>query len=215
MIQDGYAVLPSAIPAYEMEGLEGWVGAFDLSDAAGTRTLLSHPELAAYAAEGTPARLAAQALGRDAKPIRGILFDKSSQKNWKVGWHIDRAIAVNQRAELEGYRGWSQKEQVWHVHPPRSVLEQMLAVRVHLDDSGDDNGPLRVVPGSDQWCEPYPEYAELEAQAVTCTVPRNGVILMRSVTLHASSKATSDRPRRVVHIEYAACDLPHPLEWAY
>lgn len=215
MIQDGYAIIPDAIPGDEMQRLEAWVGTFDLSDAAGTRTLLGHPDLAAYAASGTPARLAAQALGQPAKPIRGILFDKSSQKNWKVGWHIDRAIAVNQRSELEGYRGWSQKEGVWHVHPPRAVLDQMLAVRIHLDDSTEDNGPLRVVPGSDQWAEPYPEFAELEAQAINCTVPRGGVILMRSVTLHASSKATSDRPRRVVHIEYAACDLPHPLEWAY
>jgi hypothetical protein len=30
------------------------------------------------------------------------------------------------------------------------------------------------------------------------------VILMRPLVVHASSKSTSDEPRRVIHIEYAA-----------
>jgi hypothetical protein len=36
---------------------------------------------------------------------------------------------------------------------------------------------------------------------------------MRPLLLHASARSTSPRPRRVVHIEYAARDLPQGLEW--
>jgi hypothetical protein len=48
-----------------------------------------------------------------------------------------------------------------------------------------------------------------EIAPVDCLVPSGGVIAMRPLLLHASSKAGSDRPRRVLHIEYAdSLDLP-------
>jgi hypothetical protein len=37
-----------------------------------------------------------------------------------------------------------------------------------------------------------------------CTVARGGVVSMRPLLVHASSKSVSRSPRRVLHIEYAA-----------
>lgn len=47
---------------------------------------------------------------------------------------------------------------------------------------------------------------ELTAQipSVDCLVPRGGVLAMRPLLIHASSKSQSQRPRRVLHIEFAA-----------
>jgi hypothetical protein len=39
--------------------------------------------------------------------------------------------------------------------------------------------------------------------AVDCLVAAGGIVAMRPLILHASSKAESARPRRVLHIEYA------------
>ena len=39
---------------------------------------------------------------------------------------------------------------------------------------------------------------------IDCTVAAGGVVVMHPLTVHASSKAKDDRPRRVLHIEYAA-----------
>jgi hypothetical protein len=41
------------------------------------------------------------------------------------------------------------------------------------------------------------------SHAAECTVPRGGVLAMRPLIIHSSSKARSDNPRRVLHIEYA------------
>ncbi|MBA2379107.1 MAG: hypothetical protein H0V76_05985 [Blastocatellia bacterium] len=41
------------------------------------------------------------------------------------------------------------------------------------------------------------------AEPVECLVGKGGVIDMRPLILHASSKSVSDDPRRVLHIEYA------------
>ena len=68
------------------------------------------------------------------RAIRGILFDKVPLANWKVPWHQDRFLAVEQKVELPGYTGWTEKDGVPHVEPPTAVLEEMIALRVHLDD---------------------------------------------------------------------------------
>lgn len=36
-----------------------------------------------------------------------------------------------------------------------------------------------------------------------CVAPAGGIVAMRPLLLHASSKTESDCPRRVLHIEYA------------
>jgi hypothetical protein len=38
---------------------------------------------------------------------------------------------------------------------------------------------------------------------VECLVGRGGVLMMRPLLMHSSSKGLSDRPRRVLHVEYA------------
>ena len=83
----------------------------------------------------------------------------------------------------------------------------MLALRVALDDSIADNGPLRVLPGTHKMGvlsdDAIHKLAE-EFTSVDCLVPRSGVLAMRPLIVHASSKSRSEMPRRVLHVEYAA-----------
>lgn len=92
-----------------------------------------------------------------------------------------------------------------YAHAPANALEQVLALRVHLDDSAESNGPLRVIPGTHlRGVLTDAELQELDSQIepVTCTVKKGGVIAMRPLIVHASSKSQSPLPRRVLHIEY-------------
>lgn len=63
-------------------------------------------------------------------------------------WHQDLTIAVQERLDVPGYGPWTVKAGVTHVQPPVAVLERMVAVRLHLDDCGAENGPVRVLRGS-------------------------------------------------------------------
>jgi len=185
---------------------------------AGRRNLLDDARAFGLAESVTLRRLVEPVLGISAFPVRALLFDKSPTANWRVAFHQDLAIAVRWRAEVEGFSGWSVKQGVPHVLAPADVLERMLAVRVHLDDCGPRDGALRVIEGShlagridendiDTWCARVPE--------TTCLARRGDVLLMRPLLLHASSPAESPSRRRVVHVEYAACMLPEPLEWRW
>jgi hypothetical protein len=88
------------------------------------RNLLDLPEISKLA-ESVPVRELAQAvLGDSAFAVRGILFDKIPEANWKVPWHQDVTIAVRAREDVEGFRPWSTKAGILHVQPPAHVLEK-------------------------------------------------------------------------------------------
>ena len=148
--------------------------------------------------------------------VQSIFFDKTSTANWKVGWHQDLTIPVMQRLDTEDFGPWTVKSNIVHVHAPESVLQRMLIVRIHMDDTGASNGALRVLPGSHVRKMPEYEIAEmrtLSSAAVTCELSEGGVLLMRPLLLHSSSAAQIASRRRVIHLEYAADSLPGGLQW--
>ena len=124
-------------------------------------------------------------------------------------------IAVRQKLEIPGYRGWSQKAGVWQVQPPAEVLANMIAVRIHLDDCDTHNGPLRVLPGSHRhgWLDDRLDEWKNRVVEVVCTVKRGGIVAMCPLILHASAPSEAPAHRRVIHIEFAGEELPSGLEW--
>jgi hypothetical protein len=186
------------------------------SDYAARNLLCGVPAISNLANSDPLMAIVRSAEGEKAFPVRGLLFDKVDGANWHVGWHQDVMIPVAERKEVEGFGSWSVKAGVMHVKPPEDVLANMIALRVHLDDCGPENGPLRVLPGSHRHgilsSEQVNEWIATR-QAVTCTARRGDVLAMRLLLLHASSRAASCGHRRVIHIEYAAADLPGGLQW--
>ncbi len=179
--------------------------------------LQSVPEVKALAESAAVRELVEPILGASCFVVRGIFFDKTEAANWKVAWHQDLTIAVAERIDVPGFTSWSVKDGVVHAQPPAALLERMLTVRLHLDNCGNGNGPLQVIPGSHKSGR-----LDLESIArwkrrqrpVVCAVPRGGAVLMRPLLLHASSAADRPNHRRVVHLEFAAENLPNSLRWA-
>ncbi len=209
--RNGFAVVPGCISEKAVNDLREAVGA----DEHGARNLLANAAIRLFAGSDEVRNPVASILGTGCFAVRGIFFNKNSRANWKVSWHQDCVIAVRQRVEIEGWGPWSRKAGVTHVRPSASIVERMLAIRVHLDECGEENGPLRVIPNthtrgflSDREIQCWPKET-----AVTCTVRRGDAILMRPLLLHASSQATTVCNRRVIHLEFAAGELPHGVEW--
>ena len=173
---------------------------------AGARHVLALPAVRALAADARLIELAARFIG-PARPVRATLFDKSADANWLVAWHQDTALPMQARSDAVAWGPWSIKAGVLHAIAPASALEQVVALRVSLDASTSENGPLRVLPGTH--AHGLLDQAEIErltrqVEPVSCTVDAGGVVAMRPLVLHASSKSTSEARRRVLHIEYAA-----------
>lgn len=148
--------------------------------------------------------------------VRSILFDKTAEANWPVAWHQDLTIAVSARKEAPGYGAWSEKDGIPHVQPPLSLLERMMSVRLHLDDTPSDNGALRVIPGTHRLGKIPSDQVHRHTGARSCSCPcQSGeILLMSPLLLHASSRSKSPSHRRVIHLEFAPVAALHPdLDW--
>jgi len=122
--------------------------------------------------------LATNALGCEPVPFGATLFDKSPDANWLVAWHQDTALPFVERREVAGWGPWSKKAGVDYAHAPAAALSQVVALRVHLDDSLSHNGPLRVLPGTHTLGVLSDEQirdAVRRIDGVACTVERGGV----------------------------------------
>ncbi len=213
LARDGFVVVSARLDAGQVDHLLARLPAAGIH---GMRNLLDDPFVRDCAAGTGMRALVEPILGPRARPVRALFFDKSATTNWKVPWHQDLSIAVRERHDVPGFGPGSVKHGVVHVQPPRDVLESMLTVRLHLDECGADNGPLRVIAGSHAsglLSATRIEAAARDGPQMTCIVPRGGALLMRPLVLHASSPAHRPTRRRVLHLEYASGDLPHGLRW--
>ena len=154
-----------------------------------------------------------------AKPqfVRAIYFDKTPENNWFVTWHQDRTVTVSERFEQNGWGPWSLKAGAWHVQPPLTVLENMITIRLNLDPSTTSNGCLKFIPGSHKdgviKSTLVQEHIK-NSQPIYCEAPAGSAIVMRPHIFHASEKAITQAPRRVIHLEYSSYQLPEGVSWS-
>jgi hypothetical protein len=189
-----------------IDALAAAVSAGAYRSRAGRRHLLIEPAVATMARDHRLIDVASGVLGSTAIPFRATFFDKSREANWLVVWHQGTALPMRHRHDKPGWGPWSRKAGILYAHAPASALERVVALRVHLDDSTARNGPLRVLPGSHRLgvlTDAAMAELKLRVPAVDCVVDAGGLLVMRPLIVHSSSKSETNAPRRVLHVEYA------------
>ncbi|MGB3723091.1 MAG: phytanoyl-CoA dioxygenase family protein [Pacificimonas sp.] len=167
---------------------------------------------------GAIGRFAAAVLGHVARPVRAVLFDKRGDLNWTLGWHQDRTIVVKARQDCPGFGNWTIKSGLLQVEPPFEIIEQMLTMRIHLDDVDADNAPLLVLPGSHRagrlTADDVTQMTET-LTPLTCLAQTGDIWIYRTAVVHRSAAVSraGDRRRRVLQVDYSAEELPSQLEW--
>ena len=122
---------------------------------------------------------------------------------------------MDKKVEMDGFGPWTSKQNQYAVQPPLEILQNNFTVRIHLDDTNEHNGALRVIPQSHLKGIYRTETIDWNKEnEVVCDVARGGVMIMRPLLLHASSRTTNNKKRRVIHIEFSCQRLPHPLQWS-
>ena len=225
--EDGYAILPAVFSPAQTDDL-----ARDLTDALAKATregIIQSQEGTMYAARNVvalwpPAATVWQTppltnalravLGPDFGLVRVLYFDKPPQQSWTLPWHKDMTVAVrDNRLPSEQFRRPTFKAGVPHIEAPQHLLERMLTARLHLDDVTEENGPLKVIPGSHRAGKELPA-GDLPPHTILAS--RGDVLLMRPLLAHCSGHTLPGtlRHRRVLHLEFAASvDLPDGYAW--
>jgi ectoine hydroxylase-related dioxygenase (phytanoyl-CoA dioxygenase family) len=177
-----------------------------LKEVPATRTLIFTDKLKAVISD---------VFGDDYFVVKSIYFDKPEQSNWFVAYHQDLTISVDKKIDVEGFGPWTVKQDQFAVQPPLHILEANFTIRIHLDDTDENNGALKVIPTSHSkgiyradsidWTK--------ETEAV-CNVSKGGIMIMKPLLLHASNRTTNNNKRRVVHIEFSNRSLVDTLQWS-
>ena len=165
---------------------------------------------------GCVGAIAKTVLGEEARPVRAILFNKSPDTNWSLGWHQDRTICVKERRDAPGFGPWTVKAGMVHVGPPFELLARMVTLRAHLDDVPATNAPLMIAPGSHllgRIAEDDVDDVVAKCGTAICVADAGDVWLYSTPILHASETAAAPSSRRVLQVDYAAEVLPHGLDW--
>ena len=138
---------------------------------------------------------------------------------------------ANLRDPVKGYG-----QQDLHVDVPKKFADDWWVVNamIMLDDMTPDNGPTRVIPGSQHWApvnvpyvnqgdwEPAPLSPEDRARIpadlgapypgeVFVAAPAGSAIICNSAMWHSGTRKNSDAPRRMLHLTYTRRDLPQQL----
>jgi ectoine hydroxylase-related dioxygenase (phytanoyl-CoA dioxygenase family) len=206
--EHGYAIVPNVFGNEEFCSLTERLCRTDVTRSrAGIRHTMKYQEVARLAQDPRLTSLACRALSGTAFPYRATLFDKSPTANWLIVWHQDTALPIRERHNVAGWGPWSVKENVIYAHAPASALARVVALRIHLDNSTEHNGPLRVLPGTHRsgvLTDDQLQQLGQHTSPIECTVACGGVVAMRPLIVHSSAKSRVNAPRRVLHIEYAA-----------
>ena len=149
-------------------------------------------------------------------PVRIVTFDKTADQNWQLPWHQDRVISVKAKKEVTGYTNWSRKSGLWHCEPPLKILNDMLAVRIHLDNSTAETGAIEILKGSHKYGKVYADKTPNiigKCESIMCEAKTGDILIMKMLTLHRSQASKRDATRRAIRVDYSSEDLPASLEW--
>jgi ectoine hydroxylase-related dioxygenase (phytanoyl-CoA dioxygenase family) len=172
---------------------------------------VAHPHLPLLFFELMLDRIAEDALGGAAFPIDAVFFDKRSDANWAVPAHQDVVIPVPFSADLAGVRNLRHRHGLTYGEPTDHVLQELVALRVHFDDAGPENGALSVVHGSHSLGRlSGAEILRIPSESYTQYDCRAGdVLLLKPLAVHRSGRSILPTHRRVLQILYAPRDGWH------
>ena len=135
-----------------------------------------------------------------------------------VPLHHDLSIAVRHQFSDPQFTDWPHKQNMLFVQPPAQYMQQLVAVRLLIDDYQHEHGPLKVVAGTHQYARinesTLPQLRDQKREQ-EYTLSKGEAVIMRPLIVHSSSKAIQNNVRRVLHFLYAPRDLAEIIPFQF
>ncbi|MFC7347751.1 phytanoyl-CoA dioxygenase family protein [Chryseobacterium zhengzhouense] len=224
IIENGFTVINNIFSDEEIEKISGVIQDIDTSketfrkseDLFAIRQFLKEiPEVKDLIFNKNLKTIIKEIFGENYFTVKSIYFDKPENSNWYVAYHQDLTISVDKKVELENFGPWTTKQNQFAVQPPLDILENIFTIRIHLDDTDENNGALKVIPKSHAKGIYRPETIDWKVETENiCKVEKGGIMIMKPLILHGSNRTTNGKKRRVIHIEFSDKELPEELNWS-
>lgn len=222
--RDGFAVIDNVFSDEEIENLLSSISQVDTSKPAFRRTndlfairqfFKEVPAAISIIFNDAFKSTISEIFGDDFFVVKSIYFDKPEESNWFVAWHQDLTISVDKKIDIEGFSPWTTKQNQFAVQPPLNILQDNFTIRIHLDNTNEANGALKVIPKSHLKGLYRPEKIDWSIETdIICCVKKAGIMLMKPLLLHSSGRTTNNEQRRVIHTEFRRSPLSGNLNWS-
>ena len=147
--------------------------------------------------------------------VKSIYFDKPEKSNWFVAYHQDLTISVDKKENIEGFGSWTSKHTQFAVQPTLDILQNIFTIRIHLDETDENNGALKVVEESHSKNIFIHETIDWKIEKESfCNLEAGGIMIMKPLLLHGSNRTSNNKRRRVIHIEFSNKTLPNKINWS-
>ncbi|WDF46532.1 phytanoyl-CoA dioxygenase family protein [Chryseobacterium sp. KACC 21268] len=224
IFQKGFTIINDVFSEQEINQIINVIDSIDMSketfrkseDLFAIRQFLNEvPESHRFIFNDNIRKIINEIFGTDYFVVKSIYFDKPEKSNWYVSYHQDLTISVDKKLELNGFGPWTTKQNQFAVQPPIDYLKNIFTIRIHLDDTNENNGALKVVPNSHSKEIYRPETIDwnVETEEI-CSVNKGGIMIMKPLILHGSNRTTNNQKRRVIHIEFSSMELPEEINWS-
>lgn len=213
----GFEIVEDIYSEKEINEILRLVESCELENKFGIREFLSdHPEITQKVFNERLINIIKDISPKCDKSIKSIYFDKPPNANWIVNWHQDLTINVTNRIETADFLNWRVSEKRTIVQQNKAILENIITIRIHLDDCTRQNGALRVIKKSHlNGVVEIKEWIKTKEKDVSiCEVEKGGVLIMKPLILHSSRRVENKMKRRVIHIEFTDQELPNGLSWS-
>ncbi|HTD98858.1 MAG TPA: phytanoyl-CoA dioxygenase family protein [Mucilaginibacter sp.] len=224
ILDDGFTIIEDIYTDAELAAISGKINSVDTAnptfrkstDLFAIRQFLKEiPEIGQLIFTDSLKTIINSLFGADYFVVKSIYFDKPEQSNWFVAYHQDLTISVDKKVELAGYTSWTNKHNQFAVQPPVNILEDNFTIRIHLDDTDENNGALKVIHGSHlQGIRRVEDVDFPNEDEQICKVNAGGIMIMKPLLFHASNRTTNNKRRRVIHIEFSKAELPKGIQWS-
>lgn len=224
VLEKGFTVINDIFSAQEIENIAALIQDMDGSNDTFRRSqdlfairqfLKEIPEVTNFIFNDRIKTIIKEIFGEKYFSVKSIYFDKPEKSNWYVAYHQDLTISVDRKIDVPNFGPWTTKQNQFAVQPPLNILENVYTIRIHLDDTDEDNGALKIVPKSHAKGIYRPETIDWKVESEEiCKVEKGGVMIMKPLLLHGSNRTTNGKKRRVIHIEFSDIELPQELQWS-
>lgn len=222
--ENGFAIIPGVFSADEIQRILDAIDSADKEkstfrkseDLFAIRQFLREiPGIAALVFTDKLRNIISEYFGKKYFAVKSIYFNKPGKSNWFVSYHQDLTISTERKFEVPGYGPWTVKQNQFAVQPPLHILENIYTIRIHLDDTDENNGALKVIPASHKKGIVRVSNIDLASEdEVSCNVPMGGIMIMRPLLFHSSGRTVNNKSRRVIHIEFSDETLSGQLNWS-
>lgn len=223
-LENGFAIVGYIYSAEEVEKIKDLINNTDTSKATFRKSedlfairqfLKEIPDVAEIIFNTKLKKIIKEIFGNGYFVTKSIYFDKPGNSNWYVSYHQDITISVDKKINIDGFESWTVKQNQFAVQPPVEFLQGNFTVRIHLDDTNELNGALRVIPKTHNKGVFKADTIGVEKDSeVACNVKKGGIMFMHPLLMHASGRTVNNQKRRVIHIEFSNKQLPENLNWS-